>query len=399
MKLENAFATSSSHFEKASYNLPMRTTFVLAVALSFVSPLSAVEQVTLQRDGKTLQVSGKVVVEAQDGGILLMDRAGALWAITPEEKVSRSQTEQVYTPFTKEELSKELLRELPDGFKTHNTVHYLICYNTSQVYAQWCGALFERLYAGFTNYWEKRGFKLTEPSGPLIAFVFDDQTSFSQYSRKELGEATASIIGYYSLATNRVTMYDLTGADSLNGSGRGTSAEQINRILTRPDAERTVATVIHEATHQIAFNCGLQTRYADIPLWLSEGIAIYFETPDLQNAKGWRGIGNVHRARLVDFRRSLGTRPKDSLSTLLSADARFRDPKLALTAYAESWALVHFLLKRYPEQFKAYLRLQAEKKPLLYDSPEDRLTEFQKSFDKELGELDTEFLRYAGSLR
>ena len=30
--------------------------------------------------------------------------------------------------------------------------------------------------------------------------------------------------------------------------------------------ERTVATIIHEATHQLAFNSGLQVRFADNPL-------------------------------------------------------------------------------------------------------------------------------------
>ena len=42
-----------------------------------------------------------------------------------------------------------------------------------------------------------------------------------------------------------------------------------------------MATIVHEATHQIAFNCGMQQRYADIPLWLCEGMAVYFEAPDL----------------------------------------------------------------------------------------------------------------------
>lgn len=359
----------------------------------------ALDQVSFLRDGKAQRISGKVVVEAEDGGLLVLDRAGTLWAVTGEEKTAHEQDEEIFVPLAKDELGPQLLRELPTGFRIQNTAHYLICYNTSPAYAQWCGSLFERLYTAFTNYWEKRGFELHAPAGPLVAFVFSDQSAYSQYSRKELGEATAAIIGYYSLATNRVTMYDLTGADVLNASGRGSSAEQITRILSRPEAERTVATVIHEATHQLAFNCGLQARYADIPLWFSEGIAIFFETPDLQSSKGWRGIGNVHRSRLVDFRRATATRPRDSLSTLLSVDTRFRDPKLAPAAYAESWLLVHFLLKRYPQPFREYLRLLAEKKPLLFDTPEERLAEFQRCFGKSLGELDKELLRYGATLR
>jgi hypothetical protein len=196
-----------------------------------------------------------------------------------------------------------LLGELPSGFDIHTTNHYLICYNTSREYAAWCGALFERLYKAFTNSWTRRGLKLHESEFPLVAIIFNTRESYTNYSRAELGKSAESIVGYYSLRSNRVTMYDLTGIESLRGAGdrRGSSA-QINLVLSRPEAEQVVATIIHEATHQIAFNSGLQTRFADIPLWVSEGIAVYFETPDLQSSKGWRNVGAVKTSRLERFR-------------------------------------------------------------------------------------------------
>jgi hypothetical protein len=45
------------------------------------------------------------------------------------------------------------------------------------------------------------------------------------------------------------------------------------------------------------------------------------------------------------------------------------------------------------------MRLLGEKKPLIFDAPEDRLSEFQRCFKKDLAELDREFLRYASSIR
>jgi hypothetical protein len=102
---------------------------------------------------------------------------------------------------------------------------------------------------------------------------------------------------------------------------------------------------------------------------------------------------------LTDFRRSLAGRANDSLTTLLSADTRFRQVDTAPIAYAESWALVHFLLKRYPREFQEYMRLLAAKKPLLFDSPEERLADFHRCFRKGLAELDPEFLRYTTSIR
>ena len=62
---------------------------------------------------------------------------------------------------------------------------------------------------------------------------------------------------------------------------------------------RPVSTIVHEATHQIAFNSGLHQRLSDCPKWFSEGVAMYCETPDLKSSEGWAGIGAVNRNRLA----------------------------------------------------------------------------------------------------
>ena len=212
-----------------------------------------------------------------------------------------------------------------------------------------------------------------------------------------MGEAGESIIGYFGLTSNRMTMYDLTGVES-QGHGRIGTTAQINQILAQPEALRTVATIVHEATHQIAFNCGLHTRLSDCPRWFSEGIAMYFETPDLRSPKGWRGIGSVNRPRLEQFQQYLAARPANSLETLIRDDKRFTDPKRALDAYAEAWALTYFLIHQHPKEYVAYLRMLSAKKPLVQDGPERRLDEFRQAFG-DLPKLDAEFLRYMARLR
>jgi hypothetical protein len=214
-----------------------------------------------------------------------------------------------------------------------------------------------------------------------------------------LGDALPAIIGYYSQRTNRVAMYDLTGADALPQGARVTSADHINRILARPQAERTVATIVHEATHQLAFNCGLQARYADIPLWVSEGIAVFFETPDLKSKRGWRNIGGVNRVRFAEFGQYLSSRPADSLASLLSSDERFQNTDSISQAYAEAWALVYFLLRKHRTSFVKYLKMLSEKPQLVYDTPEERLGEFRAVFGDDLQGLDADFVRSMRSLR
>jgi hypothetical protein len=380
----------------------LRMWIVLPAIVLWFTPAVAggVENVSLQRGGREVHVVGKVLVEAQDGGMLLVARDGNMWIIQPEELVRRESDRAPFEPLTQDEMAQQLLREMPAGFRIHQTANYVICYNTTTAYAEWCGGLYERLNRAFFNYWKNRGFELHDPEFPLVALVFDTQASYLEYSRRDLGTPATNMIGYYNLQTNRVTMYDLTGVDNLRQNGRRTTtAAHVNQILSQPQAERTVATIVHEATHQLAYNSGLQTRLADNPFWVSEGIAVYFETPDLKSSRGWRNIGAVNRFNLFQFRKSLRTRPQDSLITLLSDDRRFRDAKAAPTAYAEAWALNYYLIRTHREQYAEYLQRLAQLQPLEQVTPQQRLAQFQQVFGDDLHELEADFLRYMRRVR
>ena len=378
----------------------MRLPIVLcALCLIPATPAAGVEHVTLRHNGKELSVEGRLLVEAQDGGVMVLGRDGVIWTVEPKELVRRTHDDAPFEPLSAEQLSKQLLAELPKGFNVHRTPHYLIFYSTSKEYAQWCGSLFERLYNAFVAFWTRKGFKLFEPEFPLVAILFADRPSYEAHARGEVGEGAQSMIGYFSLKTNRMTMGDLTGAAWLGGGRRTSASSQVARILSQPEAERMVATIVHEATHQIAFNCGLHARFSDCPPWFSEGIAIYFETPDLRNTRGWGTVGLVNRPRLAQFRDYLARRPSDSLVTLLTDDKRFRDPKTGLDAYAEAWALTFYLIRRQPDKYVAYLEALSAKKPLVWDDPETRLQEFKRAFGDDLKRLDSDFVQYTLRLK
>jgi len=371
---------------------------VLVVMFALVAPAAALDYVTLRRNGVEQTVSGRIVVTITDGGVLLQSRDGMLWSIPKDEQVSKTKDDEPFVPLTAAALGQQLLKELPPGFEVYATQNYLILHNTSKPYAQWCGALLEQLQKAFTNYWSRRDFDLKKPEFPMVALVFADKNSYARFTRAELGDAADAIIGYYSLQTNRITMYDLTGLESRSTDKRTTTA-QINAMLTRPEAERAVATVIHEATHQVALNTGLEARYADIPLWVSEGVAIYFETPDLKSAKGWGNIGGVNHVRLAGLREYSRRRGSDSLQSLIVDDTRFRDTSTGPQAYAEAWALNYFLIRQRPKQYLEYTRLLATKQPLVVDTPETRLREFCQCFGDDLKQLDIEFMRYMATVK
>jgi hypothetical protein len=357
----------------------------------------AVERVTLQQDGQTRELAGKVMVEAVDGGVLLLTPDGKMWPIAKENIAARSADNHLFQPLARQEFNKQLLASLPAGFKLHQTRHYSICYNTSPGYAQWVGALYERLYSAFYNYWSRKGAELADPEFPLGVIVFDSRENYVLHSRAEVGEGAKSILGHYSLQSNLVTMYDLTGVEGMRFAGDRTAA-RISQVLSQPNAERNVATIVHEATHQLAFNSGLQQRFADNPFWVSEGLAVFFESPDLDNSKGWRTVGAVNRYNLINFHKYLRTRPPGSLATLLTDDKRFRDPATMADAYAEGWALNYFLIRTKPEAFTKYLKVLAEQKPLVDPGPEARQEQFLKHFGGDLERLESEFLKYMNNV-
>jgi hypothetical protein len=353
---------------------------------------STAEHVEFVHDGRQRSADGRVVIEAADGGVLLETTDGVLWAIERGELQRREKLDEPFKPIAPAALSEKLISELPAGFRSYTTPHYVVCYNTSRPYAQWTSSLLERLYKAFTNYWEGEGIELHEPEFPLPVFVFANRQQYDQAAREDLPGGTGNIIGFYSLRSNRINMFDLTGVETLRSAKSHGSVKELNLMLSQPAAVPLVATIVHEATHQIAFNCGLQQRYADIPLWLCEGMAVYFEAPDLASTRGWRGIGRVNYPRLETFRRNLGSWHDGSLEELLRDSRRLRDPRTSIDAYANAWALNYYLIKYEPKAYTEYLKMLAEKPPLVEDDPKTRLTEFRKYFG-DPRRLEQEFLK------
>ena len=94
--------------------------------------------------------------------------------------------------------------------------------------------------------------------------------------------------------------------------------------------ERVAEDLRHEVTHGY-----LHAVVPDIPLWMDEGIAEYFEVQ-----RGLDGVNQPHIKLLADAYRAAGWQP--NLSRLEQLDST-----VALTQldYAESWLWIHFLLR------------------------------------------------------
>lgn len=375
----------------------IRATAALVLFVVGLAPSGAMDVVRFKDGGVERRVVGEILVEAEDGGMMLRGRDTRIWIVQPADLIDKEKTDEPFSPLPKAELERVLVAELGPGFNTLTTDHYVIVYNTSKHYARWCGQLYERLFTAYYKYWKERGFELKPPEAPLVAVVFENKDTYAKYAAPELGDDAGSIIGYYSLKSNRVAMYDLSGFESrVDDDATGVKALQhINAVLSRPEAERTVATIIHEATHQLVLNSGLQTRYAPIPLWNSEGLAVFFETPNPKSNKGWNIIGARNDLRLLQFRDYVAKRRgPDSLLTLIATDDRVRDPRHANDAYAEAWAFTFYALREKKKEYIAYMKSLQKLAALGEDSREARLKVFREAFGEDLEKLDDSFLKY-----
>jgi hypothetical protein len=275
----------------------------------------------------------------------------------------------------------QLMREFGDHFDVSGTGNYLVVHPAGQrdLWAQ----RFEELFRSFVHYFSVRGMRPADPRFPLVAVVFPSQRDFTQYVQQTEGTAPApGIVGYYSSQTNRVMLYDVT---------QGQSAD--------PNWQQNASTIIHEATHQMAFNTRIHNRVAVPPRWAGEGLAMLFEAPGVWNARQYPlAKDRINQGRLSQFREyAAGPRPAESLPLFIQDSERVfaAAPRVA---YCEAWALTFFLSETEPTKYLQYLARTAAREPLRDYSPTERLQEFTDVFGTDLKMLEARFLRFMQQL-
>jgi hypothetical protein len=365
---------------------------LLAAGLSPVRSTQALD-VVYSKAAPDLRQVGRVLVEAQDGGILFQDRTGAIATYQPDEIDRRETTPDPFEPLDADTIGQALVEEFGPAFRVHKTEHYVVVYDTHPVYAKWTAGTLEKLHGAFYAFWKREKVELSPPEFPLPVLLFRDKPSYTEGTRAELGEDAGKLVSFYSLKTNRVYAYDVTETSARTG------LQFDVRLLRQPAMLNNVTNIVHESTHQVAFNSGLQRRFAGHPLWWSEGLATYFEAPDFSTGRGWRTVGTPNLPRLIEFRKALPGLPAGTLEEMLKSDASFRDPAVAAQMYAQAWTFIYWAFKHRSAEMTAFAQSQQELPSLSDPTPEDRIAAFEQAFGKTVAEVEQAFLSDAGRIR
>ncbi|HTU25144.1 MAG TPA: DUF1570 domain-containing protein [Pirellulales bacterium] len=357
-------------------------TAIFALSLLAIAPHAA------QADGRT----GQWMVEANVRGrhveglplrvtkseVDLLARDGYLWEFRRDEATDVRRTTQSFHSYSFPELRAALEREFAGRLELTTTAHYMVAHPRGA--SKW-PERFEELYRAFIHYFTVRGLKLSQPEFPLVALVWPSQVDFLRYAQSQGQGVGPGVLGFYSPVTNRIMLYD--------SSGNGSDAAW----------QQDAATIIHEATHQTAFNTGVHNRFSPPPRWLAEGLGMLFEARGTYDSLHWSNQQDrVNRGRLTQFRQyATGGRRPGAYLEIVESDRLFETNPGA--AYAEAWALTFFLSETRPRQYNAFLALTAARKDFEPYTAAQRRADFTTTFGIEPRMLESEYLRFIDGIK
>jgi hypothetical protein len=280
--------------------------------------------------------------------------------------------------------------------------------------------LLERVYETFLYRFYANGVKLEVPKERLMVLLFRDYQAYLAFSTA-MDPSLSSAAGFWSDTTNIATFYDQGTHDQFkelveiakifdnhankikNGDpGKGDAirfADALNLIVRIEQENLDIEVVSHECTHQMAGNTGLLPRRVDVPGWVHEGLATYFEAP--ANAT-WAGIGAVNEDRIKRYR-FLADDPEHSNVDFIVSNEVFDQSGdhhgNVLHAYAQSWALTHYLMEERFEEFVNFYRRLGEMPPDLRLSPEMLRKLFDASFPEGRDAVNQQWKGYMAGLQ
>lgn len=217
------------------------------------------------------------------------------------------------------------------GWITVRSENFVIVSNAGETEAQVAATRLEELRAIFLRLQAQDEFDV---SIPVTVILFQNGGDYEFFKPTYEGDLRRDVAGYFQFSpdVNYITL-------SLNvGGGRD-----------------PLSVLFHEYVHALVRN-----NYAGAPAWFNEGLAQYYSEFELSADRRRVRLGRALTHRLDTLTRGQFL----PLKTLLSADyssAHYQQQDKHAVFYAQSWALVHYLLSDpagvRPAQLTRYLEL------------------------------------------
>ncbi|MDT4897203.1 MAG: hypothetical protein QOH25_2280 [Acidobacteriota bacterium] len=198
-----------------------------------------------------------------------------------------------------------------------------------------------------------------DSSVPLTVIVFKDDAAYRPFEPLYSGQP-AEVAGFFQSSPD---------------------VDYITLSVDREQVREPEALAFHEYVHLLVRN-----SFGDVPLWFNEGLAEYYSTFEIANGNKKVTLGKPASNRV----RTLRTHTLLPLKTLFKVDDNspyYKERDKRDIFYAESWALMHYLLSGSRRiQLSTYLQLLAKGRGI-----EDA---FRQAFQTDFATLEQELRAY-----
>ncbi len=276
-----------------------------------------------------------------------------------------------FSVMAKKTMVAKLKKEFGKRYTVSSTPSFIVVHPHGD-YQKWAKP-FEDLNKRFATFFSTRGHKLEAPKFPMVAVVLNTRGEFDRMLRRYYS-ADRNLLGYYSPRSNRIITYD--------------------QIKEADDSIFNTNTVIHEATHQTAFNRGVHNRFGEYSSWLVEGLACLFEAEGVHNSYiHTQRKDRINSGRLLAIQIAIKDgSAKGTLEKIVGDDRLFRsDDQLA---YAYAWGLTFYLVETQQRDYLKYLFDDAQRENFTVYGSKERLQLFAKAFGNDFDQLEARMFNF-----
>lgn len=397
---------------------------------TLLAPSDSTDGVRLLRQGERAQSSDDLA------------RADALYRASWESPSTRDRAAEAlrrlhnlpgFSPPVDEAQVEEAIEQLGPGFSRMETARFVVLSNADQRWTAARAALLERTHHQLFRVMDRMRYPIAPAAKKLLVIFFRDHADYREFAKRVDGVEAGWIAGYYSGMANRAVFYDDTTGPAFAAAFETLSEQERRAMEARREATRrrredrdaaaalaaraddmathvahererlaqeahrsSEAKTIHEATHLLAFNCGVQSRAREHPFWLTEGLASSFETSRPHAAFGPDQETDFREEAFERFAREGALLPMKEFVSLVGVpeDA---PPERADVMYAQAHALFEFLHRHERRALSAFIADFWDRPPGA-SSPEERLAMFEERFG-EVERFERRWLRLTGARR
>ena len=303
---------------------------------------------------------------AWDGkDVVLLRRDGRITRLPVTDLNALDVVKDRYEPYGNQEIARELRAEFGSKYQVSSTKNFVVVHppGSSKKWAR----PFQDLYYRFGVYFRSHGIELDEPQTPLVAIVLRTRKEYDRFIRRYQPGMEFSA-GYYSARSNRIITYDHSDQGDWLDSN---------------------ATIVHEATHQTAYNTGIHRRYASSPRWLTEGLAQLFEAKGVNSNRYGQRSQRINKQAMQQLMKLYQKQEvTGSLEHLVQGDSMFRTD--LGKAYAISWGVTLFLSEKYPKKYVSYLTRDGDREPFRGYSRTQRAEDFARFFGTNFAKIEAQ---------